>query len=408
MTTNFKPATLADLPTLTDAELSTMRQYRLNRIRAELKQRDYAGILLYDPLNIRYATDTSNMQVWCMHNAVRYCFIPTEGPVTLFDFHGCDHLSEGYETVQEVRSAISWFYFGAGSRVQEKAKRWALEIADLVRTHGRGNRRLAIDKCEPAGITALEAEGMEFFDGQEVTELARRIKSPEELKAMRIAIAANDEAFRRMENMMRPGLTENDVWSVLHQTNIELGGEWIETRLLASGPRTNPWFRESSNRIIESGDLVCLDSDLIGPYGYCADISRSWYCGDGKPNDKQRRLYEMATAQLDYNQRMLKPGMTFKEFSQKSYPLPEEYLPNRYSVVAHGVGLCDEYPHIAYTEDMEKGGYDGLIEPGMTICLESYVGRVGGREGVKLEQQVLVTDSGIEILSPYPLDESFL
>ena len=408
MTTHFTPATLAELPTLTDAELSTMRQYRLKRIRAELKQRDYAGILLYDPLNIRYATDTSNMQVWCMHNAVRYCFIPTEGPVTLFDFHGCNHLSEGYETVQEVRSALSWFYFGAGPRVQEKAKRWALEIADLVRTHGGGNRRLAIDKCDPAGIAALEAEGMEIFDGQEVTELARRIKSPEELKAMRIAIAANDEAFRRMENMMRPGLTENDVWSVLHQTNIELGGEWIETRLLASGPRTNPWFRESSNRIIESGDLVCLDSDLIGPYGYCADISRSWYCGDGKPNDKQRRLYEMATAQLDYNQRMLKPGMTFKEFSQKSYPLPEEYLPNRYSVVAHGVGLCDEYPHIAYTEDMEKGGYDGLIEPGMTICLESYVGRVGGREGVKLEQQVLVTDSGIEILSPYPLDESFL
>ena len=408
MTTHFTPATLAEFPILTDAELSTMRQYRLNRIRAELKQRDYAGILLYDPLNIRYATDTSNMQVWCMHNAVRYCFIPTEGPVTLFDFHGCNHLSEGYETVQEVRSALSWFYFGAGPRVQEKAKRWALEIADLVRTHGGGNRRLAIDKCDPAGIAALEAEGMEIFDGQEVTELARRIKSPEELKAMRIAIAANDEAFRRMENMMRPGLTENDVWSVLHQTNIELGGEWIETRLLASGPRTNPWFRESSNRIIESGDLVCLDSDLIGPYGYCADISRSWYCGDGKPNDKQRRLYEMATAQLDYNQRMLKPGMTFKEFSQKSYPLPEEYLPNRYSVVAHGVGLCDEYPHIAYTEDMEKGGYDGLIEPGMTICLESYVGRVGGREGVKLEQQVLVTDSGIEILSPYPLDESFL
>jgi len=408
MTTNFKHATLADLPTLTDAELSTMRQYRLNRIRAELKQRDYAGILLYDPLNIRYATDTSNMQVWCMHNAVRYCFIPTEGPVTLFDFHGCDHLSEGYETVQEVRSAISWFYFGAGSRVQEKAKRWALEIADLVRTHGGGNRRLAIDKCEPAGITALEAEGMEFFDGQEVTELARRIKSPEELKAMRIAIAANDEAFRRMENMMRPGLTENDVWSVLHQTNIELGGEWIETRLLASGPRTNPWFRESSNRIIESGDLVCLDSDLIGPYGYCADISRSWYCGDGKPNDEQRRLYEMATAQLDYNQRLLKPGLTFKEFSQQSYQLPEDYLPNRYSVVAHGVGLCDEYPHIAYTEDMERGGYNGLIEPGMAICIESYVGRVGGREGVKLEQQMLITDSGSELLSPYPLDESFL
>ncbi|MEE2716676.1 MAG: Xaa-Pro peptidase family protein [SAR324 cluster bacterium] len=408
MTTNFKPATLADFPTLTDAELSTMRQYRLNRIRAELKQRDYAGILLYDPLNIRYATDTSNMQVWCTHNAVRYCFIPTEGPVTLFEFHGCDHLAEGFDTLQEVRSAIGWFYFGAGSRVQEKAKQWAAEIADLVRAHGGGNRRLAVDKCEPEGIAALQAEGVEIFNGQEVTELARRIKSPEEIKAMRIAIAVNDEGFRRMEHMMRPGLTENAVWSVLHQANIELGGEWIETRLLAAGSRTNPWFQECSNHVIENGDLVCLDSDLIGPYGYCADVSRSWYCGDGKPNDEQRQLFETATKQLDFNQCLLKPGMTFNEFSEQSYELPEDCIPNRYSVVAHGVGLCDEYPAIVYASDLEAVGYEGLFEPGMTICLESYVGRVGGREGVKLEQQVLVTDSGNEVLSPYPLDESFL
>ncbi len=86
-------------PGLTDAEaqvdMRRVRAYRLGRVRAGLRARDYAGCVLFDPINIRYAVGARNMVVWTMHNAARYCFIPTEGPIVLFDFHNCEHLSAG-------------------------------------------------------------------------------------------------------------------------------------------------------------------------------------------------------------------------------------------------------------------------------------------------------------------------
>ncbi len=92
-----------------------LRRYRLSRIREQLQRRDYAAVVFFDPINIRYATDTSNMQVWVLHNPVRYAFVPLEGPVVLFDFHNCEHLSDGIETIDEVRPACGWDYFGAGA-----------------------------------------------------------------------------------------------------------------------------------------------------------------------------------------------------------------------------------------------------------------------------------------------------
>ena len=391
-----------------DLDLSSLRRYRLSRVREQLKKRDYAGVVLFDPLNIRYATDTSNMQVWIMHNASRYAFIATEGPVVVFDFHNCEHLSDGNEFVDEVRPVCSWYYFDAGTRAEEKAKRWADEIADLVRQHGGGNTRLALDHCDPLGADALRAHGITLHTGQDVLEEARNIKSPLELEAMRVAIKTCETAMDKMRAALTPGITENQLWSVLHQQNIALGGEWIETRLLTSGPRTNPWFQECSDRIIQAGDIVSFDTDLIGPFGYCADISRSWICGEDPPNDEQRRLYAVAYEQIHHNLQVLHPGLTAFEFVDKSFKLPEQYVPNRYSVVAHGIGLCDEHPAIHNLEDRESSGYDLVLQPGMTLCIESYVGAFGGREGIKLEQQVLITEEGIEDLTTYPFELDWL
>ena len=210
-----------------------------------------------------------------------------------------------------------------------------------------------------------------------------------------------------MQEALQPGITENALWAKLHATNISLGGEWIETRLLSSGPRTNPWFRECSMRKIEPGELVCFDTDLIGPYGYCSDISRSWL-SSGKPSNEQRRLYGTAYEQIQHNMSILKPGMTFREASEKSWPIPDEFLSNRYSSMIHGVGLADEYPGIKYWPDFDDRGYDGVLEPGMTLCVESFTGSEGGREGVKLEEQVLITDTGVEVLSTYPFEKQLL
>jgi Xaa-Pro aminopeptidase len=183
------------------------------------------------------------------------------------------------------------------------------------------------------------------------------------------------------------------------------GGEWIETRLLASGPRTNPWFQECSSRPIEAGDLVAFDTDLIGPYGYCADISRTWRCGGGRPTGAQRTLYAIAREQVAHNVAEIRAGVSFREFAERAFVLPERYRANRYSTVVHGVGLADEYPAIYYPEDAQASGYDGVFEENMTICIESYVGEAGGAEGVKLEEQVLVTPTGAEVLSTYPFED---
>ncbi len=389
-------------------DMRALRAYRLGRLRGELKRRDYAGILLYDPVNIRYATGARNMTVWTLHNAVRYCFVATEGPVVLFDFHSSPHLAAGLETVDEIRAAVYWFYFGAGSKGPERSKLWAAELADLVRRHGGGNRRLAVDKCDYLGIDALRAEGMEIMDGQEVTELARRLKSPEELACMQASIAVAEIGMARMREELRPGLSENELWSLLHQLNIAHGGEWIETRLLASGPRTNPWFQECSDRTIRPGELVAFDTDMIGPYSYCADISRTFFCGPGKPSDEQRRLYRLAWEQIHANMALIKPGLSFRELAETAWSLPESCKAQRYSVIVHGVGLCDEYPACYYTEDWARDGYDDRFEAGMTICVESYIGEEGGREGVKLEQQVLITETGAQLLTGYPFEEDLL
>jgi len=388
--------------------MDAVRAYRLARVRAELVERDMVGVLLTDPLSVRYATDSTNMQLWITHNAARYAFVPADGPVVLFDFHNCEHRSLGLNTVDEVRPGTGIYYFACGPRLAERSDRWAQEIDDLLRRCGGGNRRLGLDRANPVAVAALQALGIEVRDGTELMERARQIKSEGEIQCMRASITVCEAAMHGMRTRLAPGMTENALWSILHQVNIARGGEWIETRLLTSGPKTNPWFQESGFRVIEAGDLVSFDTDLIGPFGYCADISRTFLCGDGKGSDKQRRLYALAREHLAFNTDILKPGMTFREFAEKSFALPEEFQANRYSVIGHGVGLCDEYPHIAYPEEIADHGYDGIIEPGMTLCLESYIGADGGGEGAKLEQQVLVTETGIEALSTFPFEDSLL
>ena len=389
-------------------DLAKLRRYRLNRIRAELAQRDYAAGLFFDPINIRYATDSSNMQVWVAHNPVRYVFIATSGPVVLFDFHNCEHLSAGLGTVDEVRLARAIYFFSAGSRMAETADRFAVEIDDLLRQHGGGNRRLAVDCLHFLGIDALRKQDIVVTEGSEVAEQARKIKSAEEIACMRLAIDVCQAGMQRMHDQLEPGMTEIALWSYLHQENIARGSEWIETRLLASGERTNPWFHEASHRAIQAGELVSYDTDLIGPFGYCADISRSLVCGHGKPSSEQCQLYQLAYQQIETNIDLLQPGMSFKEFCQRSFTLPTGYQNNRYSVVAHGVGLCDEYPAIPYPQDYASTGYDGIIEPGMTFCIESYIGHEKGSEGVKLEEQVLVTEIGVERLSDFAFQRDWL
>jgi Xaa-Pro dipeptidase len=386
--------------------LARVRAYRHGRIKQKLAEHDCAAILVYDPLNIRYATDCSDMQIWTMHNPSRYALIFADGPTICFEYAQALHLAEGLPMVDEVRPCTSWFYFASGPRLTESAGKWADEIADLMRQHGGGNTRLAVDKLEPLGVDLLRARGFTLVEGQELTETARMIKSADELELMGWTIKVCEAGMWRMRENSLPGKSENEVWAELHYENIRNGGEWIETRLLAIGERTYPWFKECSGHIGKEGDMLSFDTDLIGPYGYCADLSRAWTVGLVKPKPMQKELYAFALEQIMHNWSIIKPGMSFREFNDKSLRMPEEYHENRYGVALHGVGLCDEYPSVPTHVDMDKGkGYDGVFEPGMCLCVESCTGSKRAGETVKLEIQVVVTDTGTERLDNFPFED---
>ncbi len=387
-------------------DIARMRAYRLGRLQEQLRRLDLGGVILYDPLNIRYATGSSNMQVWFTHNPIRYCWVPAEGTPVLFDYAKSMHLYGHLETIREVRPAIGYIYMTASERLEQRVQLWASDIDEAMRSDGAG-KRIAADRLDFEGANALQAMGYELHSGTRVTELARSVKSADEIAAMCVAISACEAGMARMYRELRPGLTEIELWSHLHRVNIELGGEWIETRLLASGGRTNPWFREASSRVIRAGELVAFDTDLVGPLGYCADISRTWFCGPGRPSDEQKRLYAYAFEQIEHNVAMLRPGMTFVEAARKSWRVPNEFHARRYGIAAHGVGLVDEYPSIAFTDNAEMSS-TGSLEAGMTLCVESYIGAEDGAEGVKLEEQVLITETGAARLSTFPYEDALL
>ena len=378
-----------------------LRYYRLDRVKKELEKNNLEACILFDPVNIRYALDTVNMSVYNMHNLTRYCFIPINGPSILYEYFNCEKLSEYLSLIDEIRPAITWDYFSNGDQANLQLSKWINEVKDLSNNYFK-SKKIAIDVLNGPAVSALNKEGIEVVDAKLILEQARVIKSPDELICMKAAIEVAEKGVSKMRSELKPGMTEDELWSILHKTNIENGGEWIECRILSSGERTNPWMQESSNKVMQQGEIVAFDTDMVGPYGYCADISRAFVVGN-KFNDEQKKLYSMARKQIDHNFRLIKDGVSFIEFTEKSWVLPEEYYPNRYSVMVHGIGLCDEWPAIRYPSD--GGDRSGTFQKNMTITLESYIGKVGGKEGVKLEQQYLIGENGLELMSHHPLED---
>jgi Xaa-Pro aminopeptidase len=235
------------------------------------------------------------------------------------------------------------------------------------------------------------------------------VKGPDEIKAMRCAVNACEAAMHEMErftrlNVPRGDVSENDIWAVLHAENIRRGGEWIETRLLTSGPRTNPWFQECGPRIVQNNEIVAFDTDLVGSYGICVDISRTWWVGDRAPRPDMIDAMRHGHEHVMTNMEMLRPGVNIQDLSRNTHVLRPEFQRLKYGCLMHGVGHCDEWPLVAYPDQMVDGAFDYELEPGMTLCVEVLVSPDGGDFSIKLEEQVLITEDGYENLISYPFD----
>ncbi|KAF4472238.1 peptidase yqhT [Fusarium albosuccineum] len=387
-------------------DLKAVRLYRQGQVRKEMVKYGVDAVILSDPVNIRWSH-----QVFSMRNAPSRYLLLTANRSILFEFTGCLHLADGYETVDEVRPSKTASFVAAGPNIEEREKTWAAEMAELItQVVGKPTSDITVglERLNANTAIALKDSGLRIADAQRPVEMARAIKSPEELKCVIASLRATEVAVGKLREAVRPGLTENELWSVLHKSVIEQNGDYCETRLLSAGQRTNPWFQETASYRIRENELVALDTDVIGCHGYFSDFSRTFHSGPDPPTEEQKKLYRVAYEQVNHNMNILKPGMTFRDYADQAWDIPDKYYANRYYLSAHGCGLTGEYPYLYHRGDFPDAGYDGVIQPGMVICVESYIGEEGGTQGVKLEQQVLITDTGIEVLSEFPFEESLL
>ncbi len=385
-------------------DLDAMRAYRLTRIVEALHARDWGGVLLFDPLNIRYASDSTSMQLWNTHNPFRACLVTADGHMVVWDYKNSPFLCEFNPLVKEVRSGASMFYFANGDRTDDAANNFAQQIVELMGKHAGGNMRLGVDKIMLDGYHALTNVNFDVMRGEELMEKARSVKSVDEQIAMKCASWSCEQSVYEMQAAVQPGMSEDEIWAVLHAGNIKRGGEWIETRLLSTGPRTNPWFQECGPRKLQNNEILAFDTDLVGIYGFCIDISRTWWIGDEAPRQDMIDAYRHGVEHMRINEQLVKPGTSMKELTFGGHQLDPKYVARQYSCRFHGVGLCDEWPCIPYKEEFQEGANDYVLEPGMCLCVEALVGEEGGDFCIKLEDQLIVTETGFENITKFPYD----
>jgi len=379
-------------------DIDAVRAYRRGRVVEQMDVADVELLVLFNPVSLRYAADWREYPLYQSRIQVFDLFVERDGTMTM---HG------GYGALPPATAALRPSHalnsFDGGLDIETHARRFAADVAALT----TAGARVAIEQAHPCAAHALRDLGLRVIDAEPLMAVARCVKSAEEIRCLQHSIAVAEAAIDRVRSAAEPGVTENQLLSLLHQVNIANDGDWIDARMLCSGPRTNPWYQMATDRPVAAGDLVAIDTDMIGPFGYCADISRTWLVR-GDPTEQQRDLYRRAHAEITHNAALLEPGRTFREISESAYEHDEEFIAHRYTCLAHGVGMSDEYPKIAYRQDWDNDGYDGEILAGTVMSVESFVGSDRGGPGVKLEDMYLVTSDGPERLSAYPFEEALL
>lgn len=376
---------------------------RLGHVRRHLAEANADALLLCDPNDVFYATGAMNMQIFSMRSPARYLLIVDGGPTILYEYRGCEHLAAQLPTIDVIRLAEGLDVVTSGGDLDAADRRFADEVMAELDHHGV--RRCAVDRFPFHAVDSLRRRNIAIVSADTVLARARSIKLPLEIVYMREAMRRVETAVERVEQAVEPGLTESEVWANFHFELMAKDGQHVVTRLLQSGPNTYPYFREAGQRRLRSGDLICFDTDANGFENYCVDFSRTFLCGDRAATGDQRTLYGRAREQLEWNAALLEPGITFEELAERAWPIPEEHQSSRYYCIGHGLGMSGEWPNIPHAAPGNEYPLAGRVQPGMVICIESYVGSATSRQGVKLEDQFVIGDDTVERMSTYNFDE---
>lgn len=386
-------------------DFNRLRHERLAKVQHEMRARDIGALVLTDIMNIRYTTGISVMPLWTAVNLAHYTLVPASGEPVIFEYPLSQFVPRQFW--KDVRPALYWQARFADELAPEKSDEWAAEIKDVLKGWGVADSKVGIDCLDFYGFTGLQKQGLALTDADLAIEAARIYKTPDEIELLRQAVTVAEVALHDMEQAIRPGITENELLATFWHRMLALGGEHCFTRLIASGYKTNPWFHEAGSKMVRPGDLVGIDTDMIGPEGYVCDISRTFLCGDrGTP--VQKEAYRIAHDYIQETIALIGPGVSYHEFLSKLPLLPEDYREQQYTTVVHGIGTDDEPPFIPFPGGEWKIMPEGEFRENMVVSVECYAGRVGEQDGVKLEDEVLITPDGPVVISLYPYEAKLL
>lgn len=379
-----------------------LRKERLERAKRKVKEYGLGALLCYDFDNIRYITGT-NVGEWARNKMTRYVILPDGNEPILYDPASPAKRLTAPWIADRVKPSIGSMR-GAIPPEVGNVQALAKEIKQVLVEYGVEDRPLGVDILDVPFIRALEKEGIEVVDGQQAMLDARIIKTKDEIELLKTSAAMVDAAYEEIARNIRPGTRENDLVAIANKVLYTLGSELVECVNVVSGPRAQPHPHVFSDRIIRPGEMVFLD--LMHSYnGYRTCYYRTFVCG--KPTKPQLEAYEKALQWLNASIEAVKPGATSADVA-KCWPTAQEFglKDEREAFLlqfGHGIGLSIwEKPVISRLFSLEN---PFVLQEGMVFALETYCPTSDGKGGARIEEEVVVTKDGCEVITKYPCQE---
>jgi Xaa-Pro aminopeptidase len=385
-------------------DTDALRNDRLARAKKLLEESDLGALLLFDMGNIRYVTSTT-IGVWATDKLARFALLPRDGEPLMWDFGSAARHHQLYcpwlgERSQAGISTMRGAFSPASGRADDVAQKIKRELD----ARGLSGAPVGIDVAEPEVMFRLQAAGLQLVDGQQLMQQARMIKTPQEIVALDTACMMVDAAYDELYRTLRPGMRENECVGLVSKILYELGSEHVEGVNAISGERCSPHPHTFSDRALRPGDPAYFD--IIHSYlGYRTCYYRTFVVGSG--SRAQADAYRRCRAILDEAIAMIRPGRTTAEVAAV-FPAATEFgFPDEEAAFAlqfgHGVGLgVWEKPIFSRLVSFD---HPEVIEEGMVFALETFWPAADGWSAARIEEQLVVTADGCEVITRFPAEE---
>lgn len=385
-----------------------LRTYRFGRARRALDASELGALLLFDFNNIRYVTST-HIGEWARDKMTRFALLTRGGEPHLWDFgSAAKHHRQNCPWLrpENVRGGM----IGLRGAVAPDAglfTRAAREIAEILRAEGVADMPVGVDIVEPPMLAALEAEGITVRDGQQTMLDAREVKSQDEIMLLNIACAMVDGAYQLIAERLKPGVRESELVADVTKALFDMGSEHVDNINAVSGERCSPHPHVFSDRLIRPGDQAFFD--IIQTFvGYKTCYYRTFVVG--KASDAQRDAYKKAREWIDASIELMKPGVMTDQVA-RAWPKAEEFgfdseMECFGLQFGHGVGLfLHERPIISRLNSLE---HPIELKEGMVIALETYCPAKDGYSAARIEEEVVITAEGPQVITRFPSQELFV